>query len=399
MLITEKNLLFPKEVIDRRIYSCLNKKNLLLGLCKEKFVDSDCYEIVYPFPTNKEISPWRVQLVSTNDLLIEDLVNYKVVSQEELMFMLSYAEKKELDLETLVDLKKEYKRCSFIVDSNTFLDLLSNLSNFSNLFKYSSLTSFINYKDMNYTNEYAYMISVFDINTVFNNIYKSAFSGVCMSFEILSMSHMLNKDRAIIKGAYFVLTNNYKGIFYKDGRDGILDLHPDFVSIFTHMSSKISKYNSDRKLLNSTFENAPRSMAKVAMKKENFKKLYGDPVLFDTTIKITKKVREIEEELEAQLEEVGFIEENDYIDDEDDVVEVYGEEEEAAALNLILDADEKPHTPTYPTSTTTYPTSTTTNFIAQSKYTKTFSKDFDIALSKYITANNSKTLTGFFSNS
>ena len=62
MLITEKNLLFPKEVINRRIYSCLNKKNLLLGLCKEKFVDSDCYEIVYPFPTNKEISPWRVQV-------------------------------------------------------------------------------------------------------------------------------------------------------------------------------------------------------------------------------------------------------------------------------------------------------------------------------------------------
>lgn len=389
MLITEKNLLFPKEVIDRRIYSCLNKKNLLLGLCKEKFVDSDCYEIVYPFPTNKEISPWRVQVAIKNDLLIEDLVNYKVVSQEELMFMLSYEEKKELDLETLVDLKKEYKRCSFIVDSNTFLDLLSNLSNFSNLFKYSSLTSFINYKEMNYTNEYAYMISVFDINTVFNNIYKSAFSGVCMSFEILSMSHMLNKDRAIIKGAYFVLTNNYKGIFYKDGRDGILDLHPDFVSIFTHMSSKISKYNSDRKLLNSTFENAPRSMAKVAMKKENFKKLYGD-VLFDTTIKISKKVEEEVEEVEG-VEEVGFMEENDYIDDEDDVVEVYGEEE-AAALNLILDADEKPHTPTYPTSTTT-------NFIAQSKYTKTFSKDFDIALSKYITANNSKTLTGFFSNS
>ena len=85
------------------------------------------------------------------------------------------------------------------------------------------------------------------------------------------------------------------------------------------------------------------------------------------------------------------MEENDNLDDEDDVVEVYGEEE-AAALNLILDADEQPDTPTYPTSTTT-------NFIAQSKYTKTFSKDFDIALSKYITANNSKTLTGFFSNS
>ena len=114
-------------------------------------------------------------------------------------------------------------------------------------------------------------------------------------------------------------------------------------------------------------------------KKENFKKLYSE-VLFDTTIKISKKVEEVEE--------VGFIEENDYIDDEDDVVAVYGEEE-AAALNY---ADEQPDTPTYPTSTTT-------NFIAQSKYTETFNKDIDIALSKYITANNSKTLTRFFSNS
>lgn len=245
MVLSEKNLLFPQE-INRRIYSCLDKNTLLLGICTEKDLFSNSRLMVCPFPQYKTVSPWSIRTINEDALHVGELINYKVFSQDELFFLLGYEDKKQLNLNTLVDLRQDYSRCSFEVSELVFLDLLKDTNRFSNCFKYSSLVNGTSYKDFDYTKEYKYLISIFDTNTVLHNIYESAFSGVCISFDILDNNQILIKRKPFTKGVYFIFTNSYNGIFYKDGKDNILNVGFDIGPLYLNLLSKLDKYNSQR---------------------------------------------------------------------------------------------------------------------------------------------------------
>ncbi|MBV5346786.1 hypothetical protein JZU46_00990 [bacterium] len=290
MKITEKNMLFPG-LGTGDIHSCITKENLTKGLCIKDSHSNNVYYYMTTFPSNKHTRPWAIDHISSHDLYIEEKIVHKVFSMEEMLFMKDYINYAgAVDFNLLLELSRDYKRCSFFVDYKVFSDLSLNLTKFGANFKHKSTIATPTYKEISESTEHVYCISLYDINSIFTNVYKKEFSGVGVSFEIFNTKSMFNHRSACSQAVYTIFTDNYEGIFYRDGKDKILHDGIDYSHIYGFLMSSVERYEKGRKRYLEMISQIGPQMPETPMRTEM--RQFGKAVKIsgDTKIKYGKAV-------------------------------------------------------------------------------------------------------------
>ena len=251
MKLSERDLLFP----DRRtkkVYKCINKSNLSSGLCVV-YPESDIAEYMSIFPKDRyNTSIFKKDQCTLDTLIIEKPIKYKLYNLEELLFLLKYEETDgKLTLENLVKISEGYKYSTFILDTTSFIELLNDLDNFKHNYAFNGVVSSL-CKQLDPAHTYFYAVSLYDINSVLTNIYNEPFVGLCVSFEVLVERAIVALQRRHVQcQVSCVYTNNYDGIFYKDGE--VACFEQTYVDAFRYVSffnDIIKKYTELRKNIN-----------------------------------------------------------------------------------------------------------------------------------------------------
>jgi len=249
MKITEKSILFTGKSFrctQTPIYKGFIKGSLEAGFCIEDPSNSEYYLFTSIFPQNKGENPRTVNAIPKQALLLSDTVfKSKVFTQEELDFLMAYDEVETLDLNFLVDLCKGMDLSTFVLSDTTFMHILDDIYSFKKKYKYNSTVASPTHKELSPEFEYIYTISIQDMGSVFTDVYKQGLQGICMSLEIINITNIEQGKRPFAVTSYLLFTNNYEGIFYRDGVSNVL---PEGVDT-SYIGPYIKHYNKYKKLM------------------------------------------------------------------------------------------------------------------------------------------------------
>lgn len=249
MKITEKTILFTGKSFrctQTPIYKGVIKGSLEAGFCIEDPNSSEYCLFTSIFPQNKGENPRTINAISKQDLILSDTIfKSKVFTQEELDFLMAYDEVETLDLNFLVDLCKGMDLSTFVLSDTTFMRILDDIYAFKKKYKYNSTVASPTHKELSPEFEYIYTISIQDMGSVFTDVYKQGLQGICMSLEIINITNIEQGKRPFAVTSYLLFTNNYEGIFYRDGVSNVL---PEGVDT-SYIGPYIKHYNKYKKLM------------------------------------------------------------------------------------------------------------------------------------------------------
>ncbi len=192
------------------------------------------------------VEAWSPVIFKSKDLIktSSEPIKHRIYNKDEIEFLLAYEEYKKLDLDLLLKLSEEHSRCTFVVKEKEFLDLFSALANFSGNFKYIHEKQV--FKDLTGINSNCILlVSFYDMNTFMFDLYGKKPKGLGISFEFLNKEQS-NTFPYVYSGVYLLLTNEYEGVFYKDGQVQLAVNNVDFKTSYENIKYVINTASSEQ---------------------------------------------------------------------------------------------------------------------------------------------------------
>lgn len=215
MRITE-DLMLCKKLFGAPVYEASVEGTLRNILCTKKgFLRS--IQGVNAFSDGHN-SPWWLYDPKKVIYKEDTPAKHKVFTEEEVEFLLAYDELGDLSLDTLMYLADPHRRCTFNVSPDNFIKFFSEMPELAKQFKYNSNLYNISNNITNLKSNYMLAVSFYKIDTFMYNVYTKDIEGVGISFEIMNEQKSVEMPK-VECGYYVLLTDQYDGVFYLDGRE------------------------------------------------------------------------------------------------------------------------------------------------------------------------------------